>query len=203
MEYAPVEWLSIMEHLNTTEGDLTADVETVMESLLQAKNLTQWILGDAILRIGSSKLTREHFTKLSGESESAIKSYMTTCSSWKPETRWALIHEYKDKYPLKFSMFKELNSLVNDPKYGLVEAERVLRHAGDNAFTIAELKRYIAVDVKGGEPKSKNELIEDYEFKPSEDGYIENIPLPVPVPVGMGSKYRVKFYEVIEPDVRS
>lgn len=199
-DFAPVEWLSVMEHLDNSTGDITADVETILETLLSSKSLTQWIVGDAIHKVGSSKQVKEHYIKLSGETESAISSWMTTCKTWEPLRRWQLVSEYADKYPLKFSMFKELNSIANNNDYGINVAENALRHAGDNSFTVKQLKRYIANEIKGDKPKTRYERIEEYIHEAKEDGYIKSIPLPVPIPVNYGAKLRIRIDEVIEPD---
>lgn len=198
MNNAPVQWQEIMDHLKSVQGDSTADVETIIESLSQHQDLTRWIIGDVLLHVGTSKQNIDHYSKIARCKESTLRSWLTTAKIWNPELRWQLIDDYPS---LSFALFKECNSIANDDDLGIDVAIETLELAGRELYTVKQLKFYITTELKQ-QDKKEFELIADSTGIVWINPALETINIELGDELASylvtGKSYRIKIYEELD-----
>jgi hypothetical protein len=200
---APKHWKDVMAHLDASDGNLTADVETVITSLMPHMSTLQWIIGDAIIRLGGTKNTKtmDYFRKLASKQNSTLYSWVQTCETFPPNVRWQILNDTATPdgtYSLDFNHFRHLNKVVKE--HGLDIALEALKVVADESYTIEQLGRYIIIEIEGNEPsapkpKKVSEVQARYDV-PIRNGifYIDGHNPDFEV----GKEYILKVYEVIE-----
>lgn len=177
-----------MDYLQSASGDILPDVEHILTELLDHEESIQWIVGDVLNFTGTKRKTLEHFEKITRMGHSALRSYARTCRMWNADTRWSLLAEYPH---LNFSILKELNSIArHEPELALSIAKR----AGNDMMTIAELRRYIAVDVKGNEETGRKQKVAAFDVCPG--AFARGLVLLVPIEIKLDpdTEYHVVVY---------
>lgn len=190
---APEQWQSIMQHLDVSDGNLTADVETILESLMEQQDLIRWIVGDTLLRVGKSDESIDYFTKVARCKPHTLSSHITTCKIWESETRWQLLSDYP---LLSYSLLKELNSTAR--RYGMDTAVEYAKRAGNEAWTVKELKRHLAIELNDNDPKPRHkELYELCATIRKIDGNTHLVIEGDLPDLETGEQFAVKIYEVV------
>jgi hypothetical protein len=193
MSNPPEQWQSIIAHLDSIQGDVTSDVETIIESISETQDISRWIIGDALRYVGTNSHNLDYFSKLARVEVSTLRSYLTTAKTFLPELRWSLLEDYPS---LSFAIFKECNSVASE--FGLDTAIDLLKRAGDNLYTVKELKFYIATELKK-QDKKEFELIADSVGLTWVDAQNETLNIELGDELALlleiGKSYRIKIYE--------
>jgi hypothetical protein len=197
---APQEWQAIMNHLESSGGNITADVETIIEQLSDNVSSINWVIGDVLVKAGTSASNIEYFTKVGKYGKSTLYSYAQTCTNFHPSMRWALLEETQTldgDTTLSFNHFRACNTVLED--YGEHKAIEVLRMAADESWSIAQMRRYIATEIHGKEPKTQYKKLHDITAdairNESSVHFITQDPCEN---VHMSDRVRIVVYEIIE-----
>lgn len=184
--FAPDLWTNIIGLLQQTDGDITSEVESVLMEFSSDIDIRQWIIGDAIHLAGTSKPHMELFRKISGVTDSTLRSWLTTAKTWQHDMRWQIVADYPS---VSWSMFKECNSIANDADYGIDIATNILKRAGDELFTVKQLRHFIVTEIKPSDKPSWS-MVSDFETT-----ITSNMILVPDSEILTDGSYRIKIYE--------
>lgn len=167
MTFKPPIYTKLMETFQEVDSEDIHEAGTsLLSNLLHQEGLTWWTIGDILNRINPDKESLEKITKDSsiGKSLSSLKAYMYTSKTWDESVRWSLLYDDDgEQTNIKYGHLLALNSIVNDPEYGLEVALDALKVASADSHTIKWLERYIVVDIRGEQPKPKKRLVSEFE----------------------------------------
>jgi len=160
--HTPKHHRDVMHQLQNAGDYLTESAQLVIENLLEQAELSQWTIGDTLNLLDPSPDDIKMIADMTGKKPATLQSYLHTSRTWPDNIRWPLLYtEDGEPTVIKYSHLKTLNGIVNDPEYGLQTALDALKAAGDNFMTCAWLERYIAVNIRGNEPKPKTKLLRE------------------------------------------
>jgi hypothetical protein len=197
MSNAPTHYTDIMTQIKSA-GDFQPEaIENVIERLLSQAEMGQWLIGDVINLVGGESDHIERLAKMVGVQVATLESYARISAIWESDIRWDLLADYEW---IKYSHLKALAPIVNDTEFGFTVAIDAIKHASANLMTVKELRRYIAVTIRGNEPKTKwVKVFECDGYKTNKDGSYPQIELSVLAePLERWKTYRIKFYEIEE-----
>ncbi len=190
---APKQWTSIMAQIKNAGSYQPEAVEHVIDTLLSQSEMSQWVIGDILNMTSASDEHLERLAKMAGVQVKTLESYARTAETWTWDLRWELldVHDW-----IKYSHMKCLVPIANDPKFGLRIAIDAIYEASNNLMTIRELRRYIAVEIRGNKPKPKLKKVAKFKSDVRDyDYWGECISIPGDK-LEVGKTYLFEVYEV-------
>ena len=191
---------AIIEQANKlAQEDIVDGVLIMVEKLLGQADLNAWTIGDLINIAGATPANIELFRKMTGSAKSTLENYAYTARTWvnTHEARWQYLYdESGEPTVVKYSHLSALNSIANDPEFGLAVAIDAINKLADGYMPILEFQRYIAVNIRKQEPKPKAVKIAEFKHDIREESYIgQYVGIPPRLKLEDGKTYLFKVYE--------
>ena len=181
-----------LQNLKASGEDITDEVRHILEYTVNTSDLYKWVAGDVMLLYlddvehGKKTQMKQWFAGNAGLSFDTLESYITTCSYWRPTTRFKLLARYPN---ISFSYLKESVSFARE--YGAFSAVCAMREAE----SVADLRRLFSVKRLGYNDKPVKTLVLSTKLWLS-GGILPQVNLLSIAGLEREKRYEVKIFEI-------